>query len=344
MLSASAFLPNEKPNSSHLWRLYWSSHQRFFRHLCMSAKVPVTVRLAKKSLSANKCVVIGLQSTGEARTEEAVTKYGVELDDFVWGSRELLLKFVEENYPLPEQPEPLSEDDSVKELHRKRHSASPGVSIGARVRKMAKWKPDSDDDESDLESEGLQVLAFGQFGRTHRSNQTSAPEYRLLFTNLGEERRFACIVAERLETLGALTQGDPRKVMRLSKSFPSWLSVGLLLLETLPSILSQNMEELPLVPPGCSTDEPETIEEFLTKARAALVAVGIVWDSVLANGKDVGKLSGRIIDSDMHDVGRFLSRLLGLPPDIQNRLFELFTSILDVLVHNARIEGVLIGE
>ncbi|KAF3519151.1 hypothetical protein DY000_02064315 [Brassica cretica] len=75
MLSANAFLPNEKPNSSQLWRLYWSSHQRFFRHLCMSAKVPVTVRLAKKALLANKCVVIGLQSTGEARTEEAVTKY-----------------------------------------------------------------------------------------------------------------------------------------------------------------------------------------------------------------------------------------------------------------------------
>lgn len=41
-----------------------------------------------------------------------------------------------------------------------------------------------------------------------------------------------------------------------------------------------------------------------------------------ANGKDVGKLSGRIIDSDMHDVGRFLNRLLGLPPDIQNRYYE----------------------
>lgn len=33
---------------------------------------------------------------------------GLELDDFVSGPRELLLKFVEENYPLPEQPEPLS--------------------------------------------------------------------------------------------------------------------------------------------------------------------------------------------------------------------------------------------
>lgn len=538
MLSANAFLPNEKPNSSQLWRLYWSSHQRFFRHLCMSAKVPVTVRLAKKALSANKCVVIGLQSTGEARTEEAVTKYGVELDDFVSGPRELLLKFVEENYPLPEQPEPLSEDDSVKELHRKRHSASPGVSVRGRVRKMAKWKPDSDD-ESYLESEAesaddsndsddefqicqicsgederkkllhcsecdklfhpdcvvppvtdlpseawicysckekteeyiqarrvyiaelqkryeaalerkLKILeiirslnlpnnplddivdqlggpdkvaeitgrrgmlvrasngkgvtyqarntkditmemvnmhekqlfmdgkkfvaiiseagsagvslqadrraanqrrrvhltlelpwsadrAIQQFGRTHRSNQTSAPEYRLLFTNLGGERRFASIVAKRLETLGALTQGDRRAGPSLSAyNYDSNFGKKSLMV-MYRGIMEQ--EKLPVVPPGCSTDEPETIKEFLTKARAALIAVGIVRDSVLANGKDTGKLSGRIIDSDMHDVGRFLNRLLGLPPDIQNRLFELFTSILDVLVHNARIEG-----
>jgi hypothetical protein len=41
----------------------------------MSAKVPATVRLAKQALIEDKCVVIGLQSTGEARTEEAVTKY-----------------------------------------------------------------------------------------------------------------------------------------------------------------------------------------------------------------------------------------------------------------------------
>ncbi|RZC64949.1 hypothetical protein C5167_008643 [Papaver somniferum] len=118
LLSASAVLCDEKPNSSQLWRLYWASHQdtldiimcsqiievtvevltdvylwnfevllfingclcfccvqRFFRHICMSAKVPAAVRLAKQALLENKCVVIGLQSTGEARTEEAVTKY-----------------------------------------------------------------------------------------------------------------------------------------------------------------------------------------------------------------------------------------------------------------------------
>ena len=40
-------------------------------------------------------------------------------------------------------------EDSVKELQRKRHSATPGVSMKGRVRKIAKWKPESEDDDDD---------------------------------------------------------------------------------------------------------------------------------------------------------------------------------------------------
>ncbi|KAM1484295.1 hypothetical protein TB2_035495 [Malus domestica] len=531
ILTASQFLTNEKPISSQVWRLYWASHQRFFRHMCMSAKVPAAVRLAKQALMDGKCVVIGLQSTGEARTEEAVTKYGLELDDFISGPRELLLKFVEENYPLPEKPEPLEGEDNVKELQRKRHSATPGVSMKGRVRKVAKWKPASDEDsetdsaqestESDDEFQiceicqseeerkkllhcsccgqlvhaaclippvtdevsvdwschsckekteeflkrrqeyiavltkmyeealarklnileivrsldlpnnplddiidqlggpdkvaemtgrrGMLVRASGgkgvtyqarntkeismemvnmhekqlfmegkklvaiiseagsagvslqadrratnqrrrvhltlelpwsadraiqQFGRTHRSNQASAPEYRLLFTNLGGERRFASIVAKRLESLGALTQGDRRAGPSLSAyNYDSAYGKKALML-MYRGIMEQ--DSLPVVPPGCSSEKPETIQDFIERAKAALVLVGIIRD---AHGKDHGRLTGRIIESDMHDVGRFLNRILGVPPDIQNRLFECFVSILDLIVHNARIEG-----
>lgn len=538
LLSASAFLTDEKPSSSQLWRLYWASHQRFFRYICMSAKVPAVVRLAKQALMENKCVVIGLQSTGEARTEEAVTKYGLELDDFISGPRELLLKFVEENYPLPEKPEPLPGEDSVKELQRKRHSATPGVSFKGRIRKAARWKPASDD-ESDEESEtdsghestesddefqicaicnseaerkkllqcscchqlvhltcvvppvtdatsvdwschsckekteeylqakhayisellrrydgaierktkileiirsldlpnnplddiidqlggpdsvaeitgrrGMLVRASGgkgvtyqarntkdvtmemvnmhekklfmdgvkmiaiiseagsagvslqadrrvlnqrrrvhltlelpwsadraiqQFGRTHRSNQASAPEYRLLFTNLGGERRFASIVAKRLESLGALTQGDRRAGPSLSGyNYDSTYGKRALVM-LYRGIMEQ--DSLPVVPPGCSSGNPATIQDFIVKGKAALVSVGIVRDTAVGNGKDSGRFYGRIVDSDMHDVGRFLNRLLGLPPDIQNRLFELFVSILDLLIQNAHVEG-----
>lgn len=537
LLSASAFL-NDKPNSSQLWRLYWASHQRFFRHMCMSAKVPASVRLAKQALIDEKCVVIGLQSTGEARTEEAVTKYGSELDDFVSGPRELLLKFVEENYPLPEKPELLPGEDGVKELQRKRHSANPDVSVKGRVRKVAKWQPPSDvesDEESETDSaiestdsddefqiceictteeerkkmlqcsccgklvhstclmppigdvipeewschlckektdeylqqrqayitelqkrydaalerktkileiirsldlpnnplddiidqlggpdkvaemtgrrgmlvraatgkgvtyqarntkdvtmemvnmhekqlfmDGKKLVAIiseagsagvslqadrraanqkrrvhltlelpwsadraiQQFGRTHRSNQASAPEYRILFTNLGGERRFASIVAKRLESLGALTQGDRRAGPSLSAyNYDSAYGKRALMI-MYKGIMEQ--DSLPVVPPGCSSDRPDAIQDFILQGKAALVSVGIIRDTVLGNGKDLGRLSGRIIDSDMHEVGRFLNRILGLPPDIQNGLFELFVSILDLLVRNARIEG-----
>lgn len=43
--------------------------------MCMSAKVPSVVNLCNQALTEDKCVVIGLQSTGEARTEEVVAKY-----------------------------------------------------------------------------------------------------------------------------------------------------------------------------------------------------------------------------------------------------------------------------
>ncbi|CAA3028935.1 strawberry notch isoform X1 [Olea europaea subsp. europaea] len=537
LLSASTFLTNDKPSSSQLWRLFWANHQRFFRHMCMSAKVPAVVNLSKQALMENKCVVIGLQSTGEARTEEAVSKYGLELDDFVSGPRELLLKFVEENYPLPEKPEPLPEE-SEKELPKKRRSAKPDVSFTGRVRKVAKWQAESDEEsewgsETDTEPEsvgsddefqicnicnseeerkkllqcsccgqlvhpaclvppvveaapedwschlckekteeylqerrayvaelfkryevaverqsnileiirsmdlpnnplddiidqlggpdkvseitgrrGMLVRASGgkgvtyqarntkdvtmemvnmhekqlfmdgkklvaiiseagsagvslqadrrainqkrrvhltlelpwsadraiqQFGRTHRSNQASAPEYRLLFTNLGGERRFASIVAKRLESLGALTQGDRRAGPSLSAYNYDSVYGKRALMVMYKGLMEQ--ESLPVVPPGCSSEEPETIRDFILKGKAGLISVGIIRDSVLGSGKDSGKISGRIVDSDMHDVGRFLNRLLGLPPEIQNKLFELFVCILDLLIQNARTEG-----
>ncbi|KAF3772056.1 strawberry notch protein [Nymphaea thermarum] len=159
----------------------------------------------------------------------------------------------------------------------------------------------------------------------------------LLFTNLGGERRFASIVAKRLETLGALTQGDRRAGPSLS-AYNYDSNYGKKSLTMLyKAVMEQS--DLPVMPPGCSPEKSDSIREYLMKAKAALVSVGIIRDSALGSGKDSGKITGRIVESDMNDVGRFLNRLLGLPPDIQNRLFEFFVSILDILVHDARKEG-----
>ena len=57
--------------------------QRFFKYLCIAAKVPEVVRIVKKGLMEGKCAVIGLQSTGEARTLEQLEQNNGELRGFI---------------------------------------------------------------------------------------------------------------------------------------------------------------------------------------------------------------------------------------------------------------------
>lgn len=65
--------------------LFFSSFsiQRFFKYLCIAAKVPEAIQLAKRGLQEGKCVVIGLQSTGEARTLEQLEQSHGELSGFI---------------------------------------------------------------------------------------------------------------------------------------------------------------------------------------------------------------------------------------------------------------------
>jgi hypothetical protein len=84
-----------------VWGQFWSSHQRFFKYLCMACKVPRVVDLAQKALRSNKCVVIGLQSTGEARTMEQLDEFG-EINDFISTARGVLQNLVEKHFPSVE--------------------------------------------------------------------------------------------------------------------------------------------------------------------------------------------------------------------------------------------------
>lgn len=66
-----------------MWGQFWGAHQRFFKYLCIASKVKYAVEAAHEAIKNGKCVVIGLQSTGEARTLEEFNIQGGELIDFV---------------------------------------------------------------------------------------------------------------------------------------------------------------------------------------------------------------------------------------------------------------------
>ena len=85
-----------------VWGQFWSAHQRFFKYLCMACKVTHVVDLTRNALHSNKCVVIGLQSTGEARTLEQLDEYG-EISDFISTARGVLQNLIEKHYPRGEE-------------------------------------------------------------------------------------------------------------------------------------------------------------------------------------------------------------------------------------------------
>ncbi|VDK55080.1 unnamed protein product [Cylicostephanus goldi] len=96
----SAMTGEERSSCKQLWGQFWACHQRFFKYLCIAAKVDACVQMARDAIKANKCVVIGLQSTGEARTLEALEDMGGELTEFVSTAKAVLQGLIERHFPV----------------------------------------------------------------------------------------------------------------------------------------------------------------------------------------------------------------------------------------------------
>ncbi len=152
------------------------------------------------------------------------------------------------------------------------------------------------------------------FGRTHRSDQAMPPEYVLLSTELGGEKRFSSTIARRLSSLGALTKGDRGAVdngdwarynfeTQEGKSALGLLYKRILAGETVPGL-----------------DDP----------RQALRDIGLlVW----TDGTE------KIRKEDERNVPRFLNRILALEVEPQNALFNYFADLFDQTVRYAKATG-----
>ncbi|CDQ79113.1 unnamed protein product [Oncorhynchus mykiss] len=167
--------------------------------------------------------------------------------------------------------------------------------------------------------------AIQQFGRTHRSNQVTAPEYVFLISELAGEQRFASIVAKRLESLGALTHGDRRATETRDLSrFNFDNKYGRNALEiVMKSIVNL---DFPLVNP------PSNFEgDFYKEILHGLIGVGLIH---------VDDRSGILsLDKDYNNIGKFLNRILGMAVQEQNALFQYFSDTLAAVIQNAKKNG-----
>lgn len=155
-----------------------------------------------------------------------------------------------------------------------------------------------------------------QFGRTHRSNQVNAPEYIFLISDIAGERRFASSVSKRLESLGALTHADRRATeTRNLSQFNVDNKYGREALQTvLKQILVGGSELKDL------KDNPKVL--LFEDMKFALADVGFGTD-IIAEVK----------------MSRFLNRILGIPIDLQNKLFEHFCDTLDEIIAREKKAG-----
>ncbi|VDM52635.1 unnamed protein product [Angiostrongylus costaricensis] len=515
----SAMTGEERSSCKQLWGQFWACHQRFFKYLCIAAKVDTCVQMARDAIKANKCVVIGLQSTGEARTletleemvfsscifpvcnslsflisdyiglddwlkallaeaasssdtdddddkedqktsggEEEFNPFNCDFTDDPWASKQQvvedlpkkqnsvmkLLKF-EEELRLRRRARRKRRKKRMKKLAREmemkknrevrsdamrkcqsendqgffsvQHFFSSNSLLAELLSAVERLGPSlppntldhlidqlggpeyvaemtgrkgrivtRDDGEvgyelrhagadvplelmnmdekdkfmkgekkiaiiSEAASSGISLQsdrrakntrrrvhitlelpwsadkAIQQFGRTHRSNQVSAPEYIFLISELAGEKRFASIVAKRLESLGALTHGDRRATeTRDLSQFNLDTRYGRDALEVLLKSVTGALSPPLILPPA--NYKPG---DFFQDMRLYLEGVGLLSKQLNSDSY--------VIERESATIAKFLNRILGIPVHAQNALFHYFTEIVAELIAQAKLDG-----
>ena len=158
------------------------------------------------------------------------------------------------------------------------------------------------------------------FGRTHRTNQAHAPEYKMIVSDLGGEKRFVSTIARRLGSLGALTKGQKNATS------------GTDLMEKV------NFE----------TDQGRQATNSFYRAMLSNVAIPGTKLTGLQVLNDLRMLkpdpqSGALTvpEEDRTNVTRLLNRLLALDPDVQNPVYNYFYDVFQAVVQSAIENGTL---
>lgn len=78
--------------------------------------------------------------------------------------------------------------------------------------------------------------------------------------------------------------------------------------------------------------EIEDVECLVADVADALVGVGLIINSDSMPGV-------LMLDKDYNNMSKFLNRILGMPVELQNRLFKYFTDTLQAIITQAKKSG-----
>jgi predicted RNA methylase len=151
--------------------------------------------------------------------------------------------------------------------------------------------------------------AIQGFGRTHRTNQASAPIFRLVTTDVPGQKRFISSIARRLAQLGALTKGE-RKT-------------------TDQGVFSarDNLE---------SKEAREALANFYTDLMSHRIEGMTPQEFEQQSGLKLDKGGG-----SMPDITQFLNRLLSFKLDAQRIVFDAFDRQLQDTIDRHAAAGTL---
>ncbi|CAJ0579156.1 unnamed protein product, partial [Mesorhabditis spiculigera] len=134
---AAQQLPEEqRHNMKLIWGQFWACHQRFFKYLCIAFKVEACVQLCDEAMADGKCIVIGLQSTGDARTKELVED-GVEITEFVSTAKrvlqELIIRYFPDSMDGSEDEDPLKYFEFGRRRSKKKTAKLPWDALNGKT-------------------------------------------------------------------------------------------------------------------------------------------------------------------------------------------------------------------
>ncbi len=156
--------------------------------------------------------------------------------------------------------------------------------------------------------------AIQGFGRTHRTNQASAPIFHLATTDIPGQKRFISSIARRLGQLGALTKGQRQTGDQGVFS------------------AADNLE---------SSEARDSLRRFFADLHAGQIEGMTIGEFQQQTGlRLVDPSDGGLFD-DLPDITQFLNRLLSLRLDAQRAVMEAFDRRLQGLIEAKREAGTL---